>query len=57
MFETFGFLPHRRMFFEFRRSKKSCDSSSPKSVVCAASPPPEQMSPRLTVTGPNSSQK
>ena len=39
-FETNGFFPQRRIPFECARSKKSCDSSSPKSASCAASPAP-----------------
>ncbi len=57
MLETFGFFPQRRTCFAFRRSKRSCDSSRPKSASWAASPAPEQMSPLFTVTGPNASQK
>jgi hypothetical protein len=45
------------MLRELSRSKRSCESSSPKSMICASSPAPEQMSPRLVVVGPSFSKK
>ena len=53
--ETKTFLPHKTMFRAFSRSCRSWLSQAPKSASCAASPAPEQMSPRLIVTGPKSS--
>ena len=55
--DTTGFFPQRMMLRELRKSKMSCESSSPKSSICASSPAPEQMSPRLVVTGPSFSKK
>ena len=55
--EMTGFFPQRMMLREDNRSKMSCESSSPKSSICASSPAPEQMSPRLVVTGPSFSKK
>ena len=56
-FETAAFFPQRITFRALPTSKMSCISSAPKSITCAVSPAPEQMSPRLTVTGPKSSKK
>ena len=55
--ETKTFLPHKTTCFAWSRSKTSLLSSSPKSRSWAASPAPEQMSPRFCVTGPKRSKK
>jgi hypothetical protein len=51
------FLPHSRIVRLCKRSNRSLLSEMPKSVSCAVSLGPEQMSPRLIVTGPKRSNR